>query len=86
MRYSLLWGLRPIAKPAELALEMNSMDNTNNDAVPDGNKEHINAVTETPKKPSVRPGSHAAWLRSQSDEQLRLVVQVLSRHQGLYRI
>ena len=86
MRDSPLWGLRPIAKPADFALEVSPMDNTNNDPVPDVNEDHIDTVTVTPKKPSVRPGSHAAWLRSQSDEQLRLVVQVLSRHQGLYRI
>ncbi len=65
---------------------MGPMDNTNNDPVPDGNEEPIDNVTETPKTSSVRPGSHAAWLRSQSDDQLRLVIQVLSRHQGLYRI
>jgi hypothetical protein len=62
------------------------MDNTNQDHVPDGQEEYIDAIAERPTTHAKRAGSHAEWLRSQSDEQLRLVVQVLSRHQGLYRI
>ncbi len=62
------------------------MDNTNQDHVPDGQEEHIDPIAVRPTTQAKRPGSHAEWLRSQSDEQLRLVVQVLSRHQGLYRI
>ena len=62
------------------------MDNTNQEHVPDGQEEYIDAIAERPTTPAKRTGSHADWLRSQSDEQLRLVVQVLSRHQGLYRI
>ena len=62
------------------------MDNTNQDHVPDGQEEHIDAIAVRPTTHAKRTDSHADWLRSQSDEQLRLVVQVLSRHQGLYRI
>jgi hypothetical protein len=54
------------------------MDNTNQDHVPDGQEEHIDAIAERPTTHAKRTGSHADWLRSQSDEQLRL--QVLSRH------
>ena len=60
------------------------MENTNHEHVPE--EKYIDDVAERPTTNAERPGSHAAWLRSRSDEQLRLVVQVLSRHQGLYRI